>query len=63
MDKWLHHHKLWDEITYPFPTFNGATVEVLEWLNIHTSLTGHVISYKDGIEVNPCSKAFQANYY
>ena len=22
------HHKMWYEITYPFPNFNGATVEV-----------------------------------
>ena len=26
MDKYLH--KVWDLITYPFPTFNGAAVEV-----------------------------------
>ena len=25
--------KLWDEITYPFPNFNGATVEVWEWIS------------------------------
>ena len=25
--------KVWDEITYPFPNFNGATVEVWEWIN------------------------------
>ena len=28
---WISHHmfsKVWDEITYPFPNFNGATVEV-----------------------------------
>ena len=22
------HYNVWDEITYPFPNFNGATVEV-----------------------------------
>ena len=27
------HHELWDEITYPFSNFNGATVEVWEWLS------------------------------
>ena len=27
------HHKVWDEITYPFPNFNGATVEVWEWIS------------------------------
>ena len=25
--------KMWDEITYPFANFNGATVEVWEWIN------------------------------
>ena len=25
--------KAWDEITYPFPNFNGATVEVWEWIS------------------------------
>ena len=24
--------KVWDEITYPFPNFNGATVEVWGWI-------------------------------
>ena len=23
---------MWDEITYPFPNFNGCVVEVLEWI-------------------------------
>ena len=27
-------YKVWDEITYPFPDFNGETVEVWEWINI-----------------------------
>ena len=36
-----------DEITYPFPTFNGATVEVWEWISKFIShFTGnHVITY------------------
>ena len=25
--------KVWDEITYPFPNFNGCTVEVWEWVS------------------------------
>ena len=25
--------KVWDEITYPFPNFNGAAVEVWEWIS------------------------------
>ena len=24
--------EMWDEITYPFPNFNGATVEIWEWM-------------------------------
>ena len=32
-------YKAWDDITYPFPNFNGATVEVWEWINnIHPIL-------------------------
>ena len=29
-----HHiqYKVWDEITYLFPNFNGAAVEVWEWV-------------------------------
>ena len=25
--------KVWDEITYPFPNFNGCTFEVWEWIS------------------------------
>ena len=36
------HNKVWDKITYPFPNFNGCTVEVWEWMNnfTHASLSG-----------------------
>ena len=27
------HHKMWDETAYPFPNFNGVTVEVWEWIS------------------------------
>ena len=33
---WISKHlsiKVWDEITYPFPNFSGATVEVWEWIS------------------------------
>ena len=30
------HYKLRDEIPYPFPNFNGATVEVWEWMSNFT---------------------------
>ena len=40
------HYKSWDEITYPFPNFNGATVEVWEWVsNFISRFTRHVITY------------------
>ena len=32
---WISNHtpsKAWDEITCPFPNFNGCSVEVLEWI-------------------------------
>ena len=39
---WVHnyiHYKMWDEITNPFPDFNGANVEVWEWDKLfHTTL-------------------------
>ena len=31
LGKWYHPLKVWDEITYLFPNFNGYTVEVWEW--------------------------------
>ena len=33
MNKYHMPGKVWDGITYPFPNFNGATVEVWEWIN------------------------------
>ena len=42
------HYKVWGENTYPFPNFNGATVEVWEWIsNFIPHFTTHVIT-------NPC---------
>ena len=36
----------WDEITYPFPNFNGRTVEVWESVsNLIAHFTGQVITY------------------
>ena len=40
------HNKVWDNITYPFPNFNGATAEVWEWIsNLILHLTMDVITY------------------
>ena len=40
------HHEVWDGIAYPFPNFNGATVDVLVWKdNSIPRFTGHLINY------------------
>ena len=50
MNKNNNHHKVWDEITYPFPNFNGATVEVWEWIS-------HPIPHVNiSVIIYPCSK-------
>ena len=39
------HYKILDEITYPFPNFNGAAVEVWEWISNFTEhYIGHAIT-------------------
>ena len=47
--KWICnciHYKAWDEMTYPFPNFNGCTVEVWEWIsNLISHFIGRVITY------------------
>ena len=46
---WIGNHmpcKVWDQITYPFPNFNGSTVEVWEWINnFIPHIIIHVITY------------------
>ena len=40
------HYKVWDEITYPFPNFNSAAVEVWEWTSSFIPhFTGCMITY------------------
>ena len=40
------HYKAWNEIIYPFSNFNGAAIEVWEWMNNFIShFSGHVITY------------------
>ena len=47
--------KTWDEITYPFPSLNGAAVEVWKWIsNFIPCFIMDVIAYPCYIYVNPC---------
>ena len=43
-DNWIH--KVWVEISCPFPNFNGEAVEVWEWIsNFIPNLTRNVVTY------------------
>ena len=46
---WISNHmsnKAWDEITYPFPNFNGCTVDGWEWIsNFIPHLIMDVVTY------------------
>ena len=45
MINFIHYNER-DEITYPFPNFNGATVEVWEWIsNFIPLFTVQIITY------------------
>ena len=45
MDDYIH-NKVWDEIAYSFPNFNGAAIELREWIsNFNPYLTEYVITY------------------
>ena len=40
------HHRIWDEVTYPFPNLNGETNEAWERIsNFISYISGHVITY------------------
>ena len=56
---WISDHKryeAWDRIIYPYPNFNGATVEVWEWINHFIQhFTKHVITnIHAGIKIDSC---------
>ena len=44
-------YKVWDEITYSFPNFNGATVEVWEWISNFIPLMGMWLFIHAGLNV------------
>ena len=49
------YYKVCGELTYAFPNFKGAAVEVWEWISDFTThFTSHVITYQCRVKVNPC---------
>ena len=57
MPAWINtdiHYKVWDEITNPFPNFNGATVAVWEWIsNFIPHFTGMWLLIHDVNKISP----------
>ena len=40
------HYMVWGEINYPFPNFNGCTIEIWELITYFIrNFTGHMITY------------------
>ena len=49
------HSKVWDDFFYPFPNFNGCTVEIWEWIIYFTPLfIMDVITYHADIQIHLC---------
>ena len=51
------HYKMWDEISYPFPNFNGSTVDVWEWI---TDFIPHFIM---DVLTYGCQRQFNSTRY
>ena len=49
---------MWDEITYPFPNFNSATVEVWDWIS---TFIPHIQIWQYG--VSPVSLKFNLQHF
>ena len=48
------HHKAWNKITYPFPNFNSAAVEIQDWIsNFTRTLLSMWLVINVVIDVNP----------
>ena len=54
---------MWDEVTYPFPNFNGCAVEVWEWIrNFTPHFTGQVITDPCWVKMTPCQSKGSQKY-
>ena len=47
-------NEVWYEISYPFLNFNGATVEVYEWISNYIPHFIMDVIIHAGIQVKPC---------
>ena len=55
-------NEVWDEITFPFRNFNGATIEIWEWIsNFTPSHIMDITTYHTGIKVDQVSKRAPAD--
>ena len=55
--------KVWDEITDPFPNFNGCTIEVWEWIsNFIPHIMMDVITYPP-VNISIETKIFNKHWY
>ena len=52
------HYKVWAEITYPFPNFNGCIVEVLKWVSkFNPHFTGYMSTSMPGLKLIHAGKS------
>ena len=47
------HYKVWDEITYPLPNFNGATISLRMDIKFDPTQYKELLIHA-GIKVKPC---------
>ena len=57
------HYIVWDEITYPFPNFNGGNIEVWEWISNFSPTHYWACDYLSvlGLKLNHDSKRWHSN--
>ena len=55
--------KVWYEISYTFPNFNGCAAEVWEWISYFTSYDGYNYLSMLGFKLHRVSKGSQERLY
>ena len=54
-------NKVWDEITYAFPNFNGAAVEVWEWINNLIPIFYNEYNFLSMLQASTCETSMYSN--